>query len=229
MNAIRLFLTVCALSVLSMLSGIAVAQTATNLICTDCVSSGDIAVGAVKTDELATNAVTTTKIKNNTVTFNKLSVGVRGQLDGAIAIISTLGVTDSQPGSAIVDCPSDRIVVSASCDCFPNNPDTNLGVLFGCVVTGNSALVGCVPEALNFDPNLAEPLANVQAVCMGATSSDGTPWVPTANGLTEFKSNSDTSQATLMEVAQWRKAQREASEASLAKYRELIERNRIRR
>ena len=56
----------------------------------------------------------------------------------------------------------------------------NLGVLFGCTVSGTGAAAGCYDEAITFNPQLDVPLALVRAICMGAESVDGTPWATTS-------------------------------------------------
>jgi hypothetical protein len=223
--------------VLSLLSSLATAQTATNIICTSCVGPTDIATNAVTASEIAANAVTTeeiadgtvrsvdiananvtsAKIANGTVALVDLSPALQAFLGSAIANITTYGAFNSGVGAAGVSCPSDRIPVSASCACDDQNGARNYGVLFDCEVVGAGAVAGCFAEAGTFNPNLPAPLAGVVAVCLGATSADGTPWVPLSTALTDGTKFVSSSSTTSEVEAQWIAEQQTAYEAALIK------------
>jgi hypothetical protein len=222
--------------VLSLLSSLATAQTATNVTCNGCVGTTDIAdrtiqasdlaPGAVNSDkitdgtikpiDLASGAVTSGKIKDGNVAFIDLSPDVQTFLGAAIANISTLGVVGSDTAVAGVVCPSDRIVVSASCLCDNDDGSRNFGVLFACSVAGTGAVAACFDEAGTFNPFLPSPRAEVTAVCVGATSYDGTPWLPLSKGLTSDRIQSQDSKRTSEDLAQWNKQQQDAYEAALS-------------
>ena len=166
------------------------AQTASNVVCTGCVNttdlasgsvaSGRIANGAVTGAKIATGAVTAAKIKNGSVSFDDLSLDTQAQLDGAIVGLSTLRTSASATSIASKACASNRLAVAASCDCDDVNGTRNYGVLFACQVTASGAVAGCYIESGTYDPFLPPPLATVTAVCLGATLSDGTAWTPVA-------------------------------------------------
>ena len=206
------------------------AQTASNVVCSLCVNGSDLANnavnsakitdGAVKSDDLARDAVTNAHISSRAVTYNKLDVNLRRSLDGAISNVSTTAVEDSAVGVASADCPSSRIAVSASCLCDDNNENNNFGVLFACAVDGNGAVAACFDEAATFNPTKPSPVAIVQAICLGAETSDGDPWVPTAGGLPAQGAAPDGSASSPADEAAWYKAQHEVLEASLARLRQ---------
>jgi hypothetical protein len=185
--------TACALALSQLLLADVASAQATNVVCERCVNNSDLANnsvtsekiqdGAVKAVDIAASAVKTATINNGAVTFGKLATGVRDALDGAIADLTTVVAEDSAISVAEANCPSNRIAVSASCVCDDNNGNSNFGVLFACAVDGNGAFAACFDEAGSFNPVLNSPLAIVQAVCLGAESTDGTPWAPTAEGL----------------------------------------------
>src|SRR4029453_18509313 len=89
--------------------------------------------------------------------------------------------------------------------------------LFGCTVDGNGAAAGCFSEARSFNPQLPDPLAIVRAVCLGAESGDGTPWVPTRAGLQPDGGNASDAQAA--DQANWMKEQNASFEALLERFR----------
>jgi hypothetical protein len=170
----------------------------------------DIATGAVKSDELSTNAITTTKIKNNTVTFNKLSTGVRGALDSAVANFFLVRVYNQAASITGAECPVDTYAVSANCGCSDNGGANNYGFVALCGSFEIGSIAGCLSsDGALFDPLLPEPLAEVEAVCLGATTTNGSPWVPAPLG----EGSADSSDAGQIE---WRKRQYETYEAALA-------------
>jgi hypothetical protein len=128
---------------------------------------------------------------------------------------------------AEANCPSNRIAVSASCVCDDNNGNSNFGVLFACAVDGNGAFAACFDEYGSFDPFLDSPLAIVQAICLGAESTDGTPWVPTAEGLAPPSTVSGTDGDAAAQ-AQWHKEQYEALQSRVAEMRAKAAQHRTR-
>ncbi len=55
--------------------GPAIAQTATNLICSSCVGTSDLGFGAVTTAKIKAGAITASRIKNGNITSNKFGFG----------------------------------------------------------------------------------------------------------------------------------------------------------
>jgi hypothetical protein len=231
--------------VLSLLSSLATAQTATDVTFNGCVGTTDIAASAVTTGriadrtiqasdlatgvvnsdkiadgtikriDLANGAVTSVKIKDGDVAFIDLSPDVNAFLGAAIANLSTLKVTGSAPGVAGAVCPSNRLPISASCGCNSENGSRNLGVLNGSSVTGDGAVGLCYYDGLSYNPLLPAPVTVVTAVCLGAQSYDGTPWVPLSTGLTADGTESQRSKITSVDEAEWIKNQHNAYEAAL--------------
>lgn len=207
-------------------SASASAQTATNLECTSCVGETDIANqavtsvkianGTVANVDLKASAVTTDKIKNGTIALADLATDLKNSLGNAIADITTARVTVSAVGAAAAECPSNRIPVAASCECDDAGGSRNLGVLFTCAVSGTGAVAACFDEALSFNPQLGGPVAIVRAICLGAESSDGTPWVPTRAGLA-LDAGVDATPAAAADQANWMRDQHATLEAALAK------------
>jgi hypothetical protein len=185
----------------STLSHFVEAQTATDLNCTQCVGSGDLAndsIGSAKikdgslaSGDLAPSAVKTTNLNNGSVTFNKLATGVRDSLDAAIAVLTTQTVGTTGILTAFASCPAEKLIVSASCGCDTNGGTSNDGVLNECWTEANTAFATCYDHFLGFNAALDFPRAVVKAVCLGAISADGTPWLPTSTGLAQFKSDND--------------------------------------
>ena len=220
--------TACALVLSQLLLADLAGAQATNVVCDRCVNNSDLANnsvtsekiqdGAVKSTDIAASAVKTATINNGSVTFGKLATGVRDALDGAIADLTTVAVEDATISVAEANCPSGRIPVSASCVCDDNNGNSNFGVLFACAVDGNGAFAACFDEAGTFDPFLDSPLAIVQAICLGAESTDGTPWVPTPEGLAPPSAVSGADGAGVAQ-AQWHKEQYEALQSKVAEMR----------
>ncbi len=204
------------------------AQTATNLDCTNCVSETEIAPSAVTSGRIANgtiagvdiraSTITSEKILNGTIVKADLATALRNSIDGAIADISFARITASGGGVVGAQCPSGRVAVAASCECTGGGT-RNLGVLFGCTVSTTGAAAGCFDEALSFNPQLAEPLANVRAICMGAESVDGTPWSNTTEGLAADSVSPEAQAARDAELARWMKEQQADFDAVLAKFR----------
>jgi hypothetical protein len=210
------------------LSGaVASAQTATDLTCTSCVGETDIANqavtsakianGTISTTDIKLSAITSDRIKNQTIVMSDLAPSLQDSLGSAIANLTVLKVSASAGSVASATCPAGRIPVAASCECDNANGSRNFGVLFGCTVAGAGAAAGCFDEARSFNPALPVPLAIVRAVCLGAETVDGTPWVPTSTGLSIDTGKSSASQAA--EQAKWMKEQQESFDAVLAKFR----------
>lgn len=205
------------------------AQTATDLNCTGCVGEADIAPqavtsgkilnGTIATVDIKASAVTTDKIKNGTIARLDLATALRDDIDGALADISFARISASGGGVVGAQCPSGRVAVAASCECTDGGGLRNLGVLFGCTVTGTGAAAGCYEEALSYNPQLPAPLANVRAICMGAESVDGTPWSNTAQGLATDGATAEAAAARDAELARWMKEQQTDFEQVLAKFR----------
>jgi hypothetical protein len=221
-------LTACTL-VLLVSTDVAVAQTATNVNCSSCISNGEIANnavtsekivnGSVTVNDLAAGSVKAATIVNGSVTSAKLAPSVRGALNDALANLTTVAVEDATVGIAEAACPSGRIPVSASCLCDDNNGINNFGVLFACVVDGNGAIAACFDEAETFNPTKDSPVAIVQAVCLGGESSDGTPWVPTAAGLAPAPASSEANDEAVATQAQWHQEQHAALQSKVAELR----------
>jgi hypothetical protein len=210
-----------------LLANVATAQTATDVTCTSCVGETDIANQAVTGAKIANGTITATdirlstitsdRIKNQTLVMADLAPSLQDDIGGAIANFTVQRVSASATSVVGAACPSDRIPVGASCECDDANGARNIGVLFGCTVTGTGAAAGCFDEAATFNPTLPEPLAIVRAVCLGAESVDGTPWVPTSTGLVVDRNVSESAAA---EQARWMKEQHDSFESVLARFRD---------
>lgn len=208
-------------------SAIATAQSATDVTCTSCVGETDIANqavtsakianGTIATADIKLSAITSDRIKNQTIVMSDLAPALQDALGSAISNLTVLRVSASGGGVVGATCPSGRIPVAASCECDNANGTRNFGVLFGCTVGGTGAAAGCFEEARSFNPTLPAPLAIVRAICLGAETVDGTPWVPTSTGLAVDTGSASESQAA--DHARWMKEQHEAFEAVLAKFR----------
>jgi hypothetical protein len=229
MKAIDLALLVCAFA-LPQLTG---AQAATDLNCTQCVESKDMAnasIGSAKikdrsvsTNDIAVGAVKSAIINDGAVTRNKLSPGVREMVEGAIASIRADFNAAQDYSVAVAPCGADNaIAVAANCNCSPDFTENNIGVLLACAVEGNVGMAACLPDAATFDPNKTEPVAHAGVTCLAATSADGTPFIPAPTGLVPFSSENDMSKDSALQIAQWRMEQQKESEAAVAKYKELI-------
>ncbi len=210
------------------LSGaVASAQTATDLTCTSCVGETDIANqavtsakianGTIATVDIKLSAITSDRIKNQTIVMSDLAPSLQDSLGSAIANLTVSKVSASAGGVAGATCPAGRIAVAASCECDNASGSRNFGVLYGCTVAGTGAAAGCFDEARSFNPTLPVPLAIVRAVCLGAETVDGTPWVPTSTGLSVDTGKASETQAA--EQAKWMKEQHDTFEAVVAKFR----------
>lgn len=206
------------------------AQTATNLNCERCVSeieiapsavtSGRIANGTILGADIKASTVTSANIKNGTIVEADLATALKDDIGGAIADISFARITASGGGVVGAQCPSGRVAVSASCECTDGGGTRNAGVLFGCTVTATGAAAGCYDEAINFNPQLDVPIANVRAICMGAESVDGTPWSNTAAGLAVDSTSPEAQAARDAELARWMKEQQVEFDAVLARFKD---------
>ena len=221
-------LILCIASCCFLSAAVASAQTATNVICTSCVGETDIANQAVTGAKIANGsvtgadirpgAITSDLIKNQTITNSDLAPSLQDLLGSGIANITVARVSASGASVVGANCPAGRIPVAASCECDNAHGARNLGVLFGCTVSGTGAAAGCFEEARSFNPTLPAPLAIVSAVCLGAKTVDGTPWVPTSAGLAVDTGETSASQAAAQ--AKWMKEQQDSFEAVLAKFRD---------
>ena len=83
---------------------------------------------------------------------------------------------------ASAPCPADTIAISANCACDGDGDTRNFGVITLCASgddgVGQSAAAFCDVD-FTFDPMLEPPLAQVSAVCVGASKVDGTVISPT--------------------------------------------------
>ena len=78
-------------------------------------------------------------------------------------------------------------------------------------------MASCYPDGNTYNPNLPWPLAEVTAVCLGAESVDGTPWLPLSTGLASTGTGSQASKMMTSDTeAQWHKQQRDAYEAAMS-------------
>ena len=220
MHGTTLALVASLAAVALLLAQPAAGQTATDLACSQCVGSSDIANeavgsgkiadGSIKSNDLAANAVKTPNLNNGSVTFNKLATGVRGALDGAIADMTFTRVYNADESIVGVECPVDTIAVSASCGCHSNEGNNNVGMLDLCTSLDVGSIAACLPDGATFDPQLPDPVAEVEAVCMGATTTDGSIWIPT---ISEPAVDVQSPGAQL----EWRKRQYAAYEAVRAR------------
>ena len=208
------------------------AQAATDLNCTQCVGSSDIAndsVGSAKiknksitSTDIAAGAVKSGIINNDAVTHQKLSPGVREKLDGAIAGVAAYYDAVDDYSVAVAHCAENTIAFAANCYCIPLSEENNVGVLLACAVQGNGGLAACLPDANTYDPDKTAPVATAGVSCLAATSADGTPFIPAPTGLVPFNAERDASQDSVLQIAQWQKQQHKELEAAVAKYKEFI-------
>jgi hypothetical protein len=221
------------LAACQLFAGSAAAQNATDLTCTQCVGSSDIANnavgsgkiadGSIKSNDMAANAVKTANLNNGSVTFNKLATGVRGAVDGAIENLSLLYVYVTDVGMVGAECPVDTVAVSANCACNSNGGENNSGTLGLCASFGVGSIAGCLSDGATFDPQLPEPIAEVEAVCLGGTTTDGSAWVPVPPEPTQAAAEGS--------ATQWRQRQYEVYEAAFERARKesAIRQSRMRR
>ena len=215
----RFVVSFCALAGLQFASQLATAQSATDLTCNGCVNSGDIANGTIKAEDLSTNAVETAKVRNNAITYAKLSPGIKAQIDGAVDEVNVTLEFGEAAGFAGVPCPEGRFAVAASCACVDDGGAPHPGGLNFCAAVGDGALAACSFDAMTFDELLGDPIAQVQATCLGVTSNDGTPWVPVPAGLARFDASSPDAAQSVEQQAKWRKEQHDAYEKAIAEQR----------
>jgi hypothetical protein len=112
-------------------------------------------------------------------------------------------------------CPSGSIPVSATCGCLGDGVTTNYGYVFACGVVGDGvddfAVAACF-EDWTFDPNLAEPDAFVDVMCVSATQVDGSaatfdsPFIAAqpAVGSSQLKSAPQLKSSTVFEDTELR-------------------------
>ena len=125
------------------------------------------------------------------VNMNANDVAMLGAvLEQVPANIEFYAIAQAQEGTASALCPANTLPISASCYCEGDGTSRNFGYMFGCFNTADGAAAGCYVEPDLFNPTLPDPLANVIAVCIGATLVNGDP------GLVDPWSNGATSGAT---------------------------------
>lgn len=174
---------------LLLMSGIAGAQTASNVVCTGCVGTADlgnnsvttqkIADGTIRAADIANQAVNSAKIKNGTVALVDLAPEIQEYVNATIAEIYLSLAYDEGEGIMGVSCPENSIPISSSCACNGDGVGINFGVLDFCaVIELEGAVASCNYDALTYDANLSPPTAQVQAVCLSGETNDGSPWVP---------------------------------------------------
>jgi hypothetical protein len=205
------------------------AQNATNLTCTQCVGSSDIAndavgsakikEGSIASNDIAANAVKSVNIGNGAITYGKLSSVVRDQLDGALNHIWFLVTADIAESTAGVTCPSESYPVSASCKCDDEDGFRNFGLLYNCEIVGLGVTAGCFIDSATFDPERSPPAAHVHAYCMAATRSDGSRWSPFPEVLAPGDARSADAMSPGERELEWHKSQQEAFEAALLENR----------
>lgn len=100
------------------------------------------------------------------------------RLNASFGALIVSGITAEDEAVAGAQCPADRLVVSANCNCDSVDGTRNIGVLFGCNVAGNGGVAGCFPEVVTFDPALPPPLASITVVCLSGRTNDGMPIQP---------------------------------------------------
>ena len=133
-----------------------------------------IAIGAMADVPITFQAGTPARAADVNQNFADLDSRLNSSLGGLIVSSVIASVT----GVASASCPSDRIVLSANCDCDYVNGTRNFGVLFGCQVAGNGGVAGCFAEGTTYNPLLPNPLATVHLRCLSGVTNDGTPIVP---------------------------------------------------
>ncbi|MEN9728333.1 MAG: hypothetical protein RL434_2699 [Pseudomonadota bacterium] len=206
---------------LALTCGSAGAQNATDLTCSGCVGTADLANssvtapkipngaigglklanGAVTTVKVTDGAITTSKIANGAITNLKLGAGavnsakilngsvasedlspaLAERLNGAVVLLTTLPILSAAPLYSSAQCPADRIPISANCSCESYGGVLNYGTLQSCFTTSAGAVASCLIDGLTYNPAKAFPEAAVAAICLGATRSDGLPWLPVSN------------------------------------------------
>ena len=77
--------------VLSLLSGLAAAQTATNVVCSLCVQTNDIAYHAINSSKIADGTIKSADLADGNVTSGKIKDGTVGQSDLSSDVKARLG------------------------------------------------------------------------------------------------------------------------------------------
>jgi hypothetical protein len=221
------FLALASIACLFSLPNLALAQNATDLTCSQCVGSSDIANdsvgsakikdGSVASSDIAANGVKSVNINNSAVTFNKLAPGLREQVEKSLRYVWFEVIADIQEFTAGVQCPAESYPVSASCACDDEDGFRNFGVLFNCEIVGPGVTTGCFVDGATFDPELGNPAARVHAYCMAALRSDGTRWTPFPEALPPV--SLDSADAASSGEAEWHQAQFVAYQAALIQVR----------
>ena len=174
-NSIRLTTAL----VLSLLSSLATAQTATNIVCTSCVGPTDIATNAVTASEIAANAVTTEEIADGTVRavdIANANVTSAKIANGTVALVDLSPALQASLGAPLVALTQRRYLVrahfaGASCPSYTYPCLSQLWLRRRgwcpqfwracCVlVEGIGAVALCYIDH-TFDPNLPAPLARI--------------------------------------------------------------------
>jgi hypothetical protein len=93
-NYLKIQALACATLVMALTNGSAAAQAATDVVCSQCIGSSDIAneavgsakikEGSIASNDIAANAVKSVNIGNGAITYGKLSPVLRDQLDGTL-------------------------------------------------------------------------------------------------------------------------------------------------
>jgi hypothetical protein len=130
-----------------------------------------VAVAAVPNIFVAGTPASASQVNQNFAYVDQRAGGAIGTL--LTSIWSTSSALST--GVVSVSCPSDSLVLSSSCSCDNANGTRNFGVLFGCEVTGNGAIVGCFSDAGSYNPNLPPPRGEVTALCVSGTNVNGDP------------------------------------------------------
>ncbi len=123
---------------------------------------------------------------------NQNFADVDSRLNASLGALILTQVSNSAAGVVSASCPANNLVVSANCDCDGDGTTRNFGILFGCQVAGNGGVGGCLPEAITFDPFIADPTVTVNLVCAGAQRNDGTVITPVPFSETASLSGSET-------------------------------------
>lgn len=215
-----------AMAIAGLLYGtVSLGQTATDVNCTSCVGTTDIAKDAITTGKIVdgtivaadfrNNSITGVKIRNGSLDEREFTPALQAFLGASLANITTLPAVASDLGVASVECPADRIPVSASCICDFDDGNSNFGVLFGCAIDGTGAIAGCFPESGTFDPNRPDPVAIVAAICLGGESADGTPWLPITSVANADGQPFVRSKPSAGDQAKWMKQRQDAYESGV--------------
>jgi hypothetical protein len=153
------------------------------------------------------------KIRNGSLDEREFTPALQAFLGASLANITTLPVSATDLGVASVECPADRIPVSANCICDNDDGNSNFGVLFGCTIAGTGAVAGCFSESGTFNPNLSNPVAIVVATCLGGESADGTPWLPIPSVGSADGQAFARSKPSAGDQAKWMKGRQDAYES----------------